>query len=58
MAYELIDKINLLASEEVAKFDNLKKLVIRVESLPQIANYLKTAPKLPLNGPMAKWGAN
>jgi glutathione S-transferase len=56
MAYELLDKINLLATEVLAKYDNLKKYVLRVEALPQVAKYLKTAPKVPLNGPMARWG--
>jgi len=58
MAYELLDKINLLASDELDKSANLKKFVERVEALPQIANYLKSAPKVPLNGPMAKWGGS
>jgi len=57
MAYEFLDKINALAPEELAKVDNLKKYSERVESLPQIANYLKTAPKGSFNGPMAQWGA-
>ncbi len=56
MAYEWLDKVNSLAPEELAKVDNLKKFVFRVEALPQIAKYLKTAPKVPFNGPMAKWG--
>jgi len=58
LAYEVLDKINILAPEEVAKLDNLKKYHERVESLPQIANYLKSAPKVPLNGPMAKFGGS
>jgi len=58
MAYELLDKINLLSSEELERVPNLKKYVERVEALPQIASYLKTAPKVPLNGPMAKWGGS
>jgi len=56
MAFEMLNKINFLAPEELAKEDNLKKYMERVESLPQIANYLKSAPKMPFNGPMAKWG--
>jgi len=58
MAYELLDKINILAPEELTKAANLKKYVERVEALPQIASYLKTAPKVPLNGPMAKFGGS
>jgi len=58
MAYELLDKINLLSSEELERVPNLKNYVERVEALPQIASYLKTAPKVALNGPMAKWGGS
>jgi len=57
-AYEVLDKIKALAAEEFAKVDNLTKYVERVESLPQVANYLKTTPKGSFNGPMAKWGGN
>jgi len=58
LAYEILDKLNALAPEIVSKVDNLKKYIERVESLPQIANYLKNNPKTPFNGPMAKWGGN
>ncbi|CAG2165790.1 unnamed protein product [Oppiella nova] len=58
LAYEILDKLNALAPEIVSKVDNLKKYIERVESLPQIANYLKSNPKTPFNGPMAKWGGN
>ena len=58
LAYELLDKINSLSSEELAKVPNLKKFVERVKALPQIASYLKTAPNVPFNGPMAKWGGS
>jgi len=58
MAYELLDKIQMLAPEVVVKVDNLKKLHERVGSLPQIASYVKAMPKQALNGPMAKWGGS
>jgi len=57
-AYEVLDKFTAVAPEEVAKVDNLKKYAERVAALPQIANYLKTATKVPFNGPMAKWGGS
>ncbi|CAG2119997.1 unnamed protein product, partial [Medioppia subpectinata] len=57
-AYEVLEKLSALAPEEVSKVDNLKKYAERVGALPQIANYLKSAPKLPFNGPMAKWGGS
>jgi hypothetical protein len=46
MAYELLDKINSLASEEIEKFDNLKKFLLRIKSLPQIAKYMKDTESL------------
>ncbi|XP_054163618.1 glutathione S-transferase-like [Oppia nitens] len=58
IAYELLEKLNALVPEEVSKVDNLKKFGDRVRSLPQIANYLKTAPNVPFNGPMAQWGGS
>jgi len=58
MAYEYLDKMNAFAPDELAKVPNLKKFLERVEALPQVATYLKTAPKGAFNGPMAKWGGS
>ncbi|XP_054163617.1 glutathione S-transferase-like [Oppia nitens] len=58
IGYELLDKLNAFAPEMVSKVNNLKKYIERVESLPQIANYLKSSPKQAYNGPMAKWGGS
>ncbi|CAG2163945.1 unnamed protein product [Oppiella nova] len=58
LAYEILDKLNALAPEIVSNVDNLRKYIERVESLPQIANYLKSTPKTSFNGAMAKWGGN
>jgi len=60
LAYELLDKLVLLAADEVSKFANLKQYQSRIESLPTIANYLKSDRYIrsPLNGPMAKFGGN
>jgi len=58
MARELLDKTKLLAPGEVEKFENLQRLLLRIESLPQVAKYLKSAPRVPFNAPMALWGTN
>jgi len=60
IAYELLDKLLLLANDEVVKFDNFKQYLARFEALPTIAAYLKSDRflKSPINGPTAKFGGN
>nr|M1RIR6.1 RecName: Full=Glutathione S-transferase; AltName: Full=GST class-mu; AltName: Allergen=Tyr p 8 [Tyrophagus putrescentiae]AAX34055.1 Sui m 8 allergen [Suidasia medanensis]AGG10560.1 Tyr p 8 allergen [Tyrophagus putrescentiae] len=53
--YEYLVKLSVLVPEVFGQFDNLKKFVERIESLPRVSVYIKAQqPKL-FNGPMAKW---
>ena len=55
--YEYLLKVAVLVPEVFGEFDNLKKFVERIESLPRISAYLKERKPALFNGPMSKWNA-
>lgn len=55
--YEYLKKISVMLPGSLDATPNLIKFIDRVESLPQLASYFKSAKPALFNGPMAKWNA-
>ena len=55
--YEYLVKIKVLVPQVFAQFDNLKRFVDRIESLPRLKSYIKKLGPMPFCRPSCKWNA-
>lgn len=57
MLYEYTVHLKVLTPELLAKFHNLKQFLDRLETLPQLQDYLQTRKPKTVNGVRAIWNA-
>ena len=55
LLYEYLTKISVLVPDVFGQFPNLKEFLERIESLPRVGSYIKSAKPSLFNGPLAKW---
>lgn len=57
LLYEFALIVKTLAPEVLAKYDNLKQFIGRVEALPSLQKYLKSRKPQTFNASISKWNA-
>ena len=56
--YEYLCRLKVMVPEVYGQFENLKKFVERIESLPRIAEYIKKQKPTTFNASLAKWNGS
>ncbi|KAH7644654.1 glutathione S-transferase [Dermatophagoides farinae] len=56
--YEYLCRMKVMVPEVYGQFENLKKFVERIESLPRIAEYIKKQKPTTFNASLAKWNGS
>ena len=56
--YEYLCRVKVMVPEVFGQFENLKRYVERMESLPRVSDYIKKQQPKTFNAPTSKWNAS